>query len=89
MLLIVLYDGVLLVRMTVMMLLSVLYMLGAMNEVSSDGNHTNGNNTTTFSSSLSDGAAANLLSDNDDDIGLCQPTFLVCCHVRVHPFPKG
>ena len=38
--------------------LSVLYMSGAMDDVSSDGNYTNGNNTTTSSSSLLDAAAA-------------------------------
>ena len=37
--------------------LSVLYMLGAMNNVSSDGTHPNDNNTTTSSSSLTDAVA--------------------------------
>ena len=68
MLLIVFYDGVMLVEINwytddsvtifVMMLLSVLYMLGVMNNVSSNGNHMNGNNTTKSLFSLSDGAAA-------------------------------
>ena len=55
MLLIVLYDGIMLVQMT---LLLVLHMSGVINNVLSDGNHTNGNTTTTSSSSLSDDAAA-------------------------------
>mmetsp|Transcript_36883 Transcript_36883/g.41640 ORF Transcript_36883/g.41640 Transcript_36883/m.41640 type:complete len:83 (+) Transcript_36883:125-373(+) len=70
MLLIVLYDGFVLVRMTWymdedsvtairddVMSLSVLCMSGAMNNVLSDGNHTNDNNTTTSSSSLTDAVA--------------------------------
>ena len=69
-LLIVLYDGVMLVRMTWytddsvttihddVVSLSVLYMLGAaINNVSSNGNHINNNNTTTPSSFLLDDAA--------------------------------
>ena len=45
-----------------MMSLLVLYMSGAMINVSSNGNHTNGNNTTISSYSFSDGAAAEVVA---------------------------
>ena len=44
------------------LLLLVLYMAGAMNDVSYDVNHTNGNKTTTSSSSLLDNAAADAVA---------------------------
>ena len=65
------YDSVTTIRDDVMMLLSVVYMQHAMNDVSSDGCHTNGNNTTTSSYSLLDscgGAAVAVASPRVRDV---------------------